>query len=145
MRKLASIQKILDIGPIPGADAIEVATINAWKVVVKKGEFDVGDLVIYMEVDSWVPSTLAPFLSKGKEPREYEGIKGERLRTVRLRGQVSQGLILPVHYADPGLGIVPFHYVEGQDVSQALGIVKYEPPIPACLAGNPSHAGGVSP
>ena len=55
-RKLASIQKILDIQPIPDADAIEVATIQGWKVVVKKGDFQIGDLAIYFEVDSFFKS-----------------------------------------------------------------------------------------
>jgi RNA ligase (TIGR02306 family) len=137
MRKLASIQKILDIQPIPDADAIEVATVNGWRVVVKKGEFNVGDLVIYCEVDSWIPTTLAPFLSKGQEPREYDGIKGERLRTVKLRGQLSQGMILPLSVVPGGpdrFGM-PTVICEGDDVSERLGIVKYDPPVPACLAG----------
>jgi RNA ligase (TIGR02306 family) len=132
MRKLASTQMIIDIQPIPDADAIEVATVNSWKVVVKKGEFIVGDMVIYCEVDSWIPHSLAPFLSKG-EPKEYNGVKGERLRTVRLRGQISQGLI--IH-----LGTVDIHWknemkIEGYDLTEILGIQKYEPPIPACLSG----------
>jgi RNA ligase (TIGR02306 family) len=95
-RKLASIRRIADIQPIEGADAIVVATIDGWKVVVKKDEFKVGDLALYLEIDSWVPHELAPFLSKGSEPREYNGVKGERLRTIKLRGQVSQGLLLPI-------------------------------------------------
>lgn len=132
MRKLATIQKILAIDPIEGADAIEVATVNGWKVVVKKGEFVVGEEIVYFEIDSWIPHNLAPFLSKGNEPREYEGIKGERLRTVRLRGQISQGLILP-------LNILPhscvFSAFVGDDVSDVLGVVKWEAPIPAQLAG----------
>ena len=77
MRKLASIRRIADIQPIEGADAIEVATIDGWKVVVKKDEFKVGDLAVYLEIDSWVPHELAPFLSKGQEPREYNGVKGD--------------------------------------------------------------------
>lgn len=132
MRKLASIQKILDIEPIEGADAIDVATVNNWRVVVKKGEFKVGDLVVYCEVDSFIPHLLAPFLSKGQYPRVYDGVEGERLKTVRLRGQISQGLILP-------LTMIPDPYdlecEEGTDVSTLLGIVKYEPPVAACLAG----------
>jgi RNA ligase (TIGR02306 family) len=139
IRKLASIQKIIDIQPIIDADAIEVATINSWRVVVKKGEFNVGDLVIYCEVDSWVPHSLAPFLSKGQEPREYDGIKGERLRTDKLRGQISQGLILPRSILPPlppqSFDNMPTFISEGDDVSERLGIVKYEPPVPACLAG----------
>lgn len=93
-RKLASIRRIADIQPIEGADAIEVATVDGWKLVVKKNEFKVGDLAVYLEIDSWVPHELAPFLSKGQEPREYNGVKGERLRTIKLRGTTSQGLLL---------------------------------------------------
>ena len=90
IRKLASIAEITYIKPIEGADAIECAIVNGgWPVVVKKGEYQVGDVAIYLEIDSWVPHKLAPFLSKGQEPREYNGVKGERLRTVKLRGPLS--------------------------------------------------------
>lgn len=139
IRKLASIQRILDIQPIPDADSIEVATINSWRVVVKKGEFKVGDLVIYAEVDCWIPHALAPFLSKGQYPRVYDGVEGERLKTVKLRGQISQGLILPLYSTD-GIVINGFdekygEVKEGDDVSEFLSIVKYEPPVLAQLAG----------
>lgn len=129
-RKMATIRKIGAITPIPDADAIEVAVIDGWKVVVKKEEFKVGDLVVYCEIDSWIPTEIAPFLSKGKEPREYNTVKGERLRTVKLRGQISQGLVLPVPQA-----LVASGSQEGDDVSGILNIQKYDPPIPACLAG----------
>ena len=130
-RKMATIRQINEINPINGADAIEVATIDGWKVVIKKGEFKVNDYIVYCEIDSWIPNELAPFLSKGKEPREYNGVKGERLRTVKLRGQVSQGLVLDRYTVLDKIGQI---YV-GQDVSELLNIQKYEPPIPACLAG----------
>jgi RNA ligase (TIGR02306 family) len=129
MRKLATIRCIAEIRAIPDADAIECAVVDGWTVVVKKGEFKVGDPVIYCEVDSWIPHALAPFLSKGREPSEFEGISGERLRTVRLRKQLSQDLILPLSVA--GL----MEYFVGMDVSERLGIIKYEPPVPAQLAG----------
>ena len=97
MRKLATIRKIDALEPIDGADLIETAVIGGWKVVVKKSEFTVGQLATYFEIDSWIPTELAPFLtSEGKEPREYNGIKGERLRTVKLRWAISQGLLLPL-------------------------------------------------
>lgn len=131
MRKLASIRKIDSIGPIEGADAIEVATVGGWKVVVKKGEFAVGDLAVYCEIDSWIPTALAPFLSKGKEPREFEGVKGERLRTVKLRGQLSQGLLVSLDVALPGTN----SFQVDDDVSEALGIIKWERPMNAQLAG----------
>lgn len=68
MRKLATIRKIDNIRPIVDADAIEAAVVGGWTVVVKKDEFKVGDLAVYLEIDSWVPHELAPFLSKGVEP-----------------------------------------------------------------------------
>lgn len=141
MRKMASVRKIDTISPIDGADAIEVAAIGGWTVVVKKNEFAVGDLAVYLEIDSWVPTELAPFLSKGGEPREFNGVKGERLRTVRLRGQVSQGLLLPINNV---LGANMLKTVngdsvlvqEGDDVTELLGIQKWEAPVPAQLAGD---------
>jgi RNA ligase (TIGR02306 family) len=137
MRKLATIRKIDNIRPIVGADAIECAVVGGWTVVVKKDEFKVGDLAVYLEIDSWVPHNLAPFLSKGVEPREFNGVKGERLRTVKLRGQISQGLLLPLSVFPRSLG---FDYATdrtvGEDVSHWLGIQKWEAPIPAQLAGD---------
>jgi RNA ligase (TIGR02306 family) len=130
MRKLATIRMIDALNPIEGADAIECATVGGWKVVVKKGEYSVGDLAVYCEIDSWIPTELAPFLSKGKEPREFEGIKGERLRTVKLRGQLSQGLLLPLLQ-----GVDEIVQSEGEDVSELLGIIKWEMPMNAQLAG----------
>ena len=95
MRKLASVRVIKQLSPIEGADRIEVATVDGWEVVVKKGEFKVGDSCVYFEIDSWVPHEVAPFLTKeGKEPAEYKGVKGQRLRTIKLRGQISQGLVI---------------------------------------------------
>lgn len=139
IRKLASIAEITYIKPIEGADAIECAIVNGgWPVVVKKGEYQVGDVAIYLEIDSWVPHELAPFLSKDKEPREYNGVKGERLRTVKLRGQISQGLLLPLSTLSPknrpwsddvgGFSV-------GTDITEYLGIQKWEPPIPSQLQG----------
>lgn len=131
MRKMATLRVIDAIGPIDGADAIEVATVGGWKVVVKKGEFAVGDRAVYCEIDSWIPTELAPFLSKGKEPREFEGVKGERLRTVKLRGQLSQGLLLNLDAALPGTN----SFQDGDDVSEVLNIRKWEMPMNAQLAG----------
>lgn len=128
MRKLATIRTIDALNPIEGADAIEAAVIGGWTCVVKKGEYSVGDRAVYCEIDSWIPTEIAPFLSKGKEPREFEGIKGERLRTIKLRGQLSQGLLLT---AIPQTN----SFAEGDDVSDLLGIIKWEKPMNAQLAG----------
>lgn len=151
-RKLATIRKIDSITPIEGADAIEAANIGGWAIVVKKGEFTAGEMVVYLEIDSWVPHELAPFLSKGKEPRQYMGIKGEKLRTVRLRGQVSQGLILPLSVmftGNPNIFrraaqralkfLINLEFVksefDGKDVTDKLDINKWEQQLPIHLAG----------
>jgi RNA ligase (TIGR02306 family) len=138
-RKLASIQRILDIQPIEGANKIVRAQINGWWVVTAiDNGFKVGDDVIYFEIDSWIPHKLAPFLSKGHEPREFEGVKGERLRTIRLRGQISQGLIMPIEVCkEYDLDSLPFGTLstEGADLTDFLGIKKWEKPMNAQLQG----------
>jgi RNA ligase (TIGR02306 family) len=136
-RKMAWIARIDNVEKHPNADALDICTIGGWKVVTKLGEFNTGQLAVYFSIDSWIPHELAPFLSNGKEPREFEGVKGERLRTIKLRGTCSQGLLLP-------FGVVMSNYVgeatssdwnEDDDVTELLGILKYERPLPAQLAG----------
>ena len=132
MRKMATIRKIDALRPIEGADAIECAIVGGWTCVVKKGEYVAGDLAVYCEIDSFIPTAIAPFLTKpGHYAKTFEGVEGERLRTVKLRGQLSQGLLLPMHVLT-NYGADLF---EGYDVSEVLGITKYEAPIPAELAG----------
>lgn len=130
-RKLASIQIVKEVKPIPGADAIEVVRINNWDVVSKKGEYKVGDFCIYCEIDSLLPiKEEFEFLRKTSYKKMSDGTEGFRLKTIRLRGQLSQGLILPIHVLPLGELVS-----EGMDVTEMLNIVKYEPPIPAELAG----------
>lgn len=131
-RKLATIRKINELTPIEGADKIELATIDGWKVVVAKDvNHKVGDLIVYCEVDSFLPIREEfEFLRKTsfKKMGDQEGF---RLRTTKLRGQVSNGLVLPINI----FGDFGWTAYEGIDVTEKLGIVKYEPPIPASLAG----------
>lgn len=130
-RKLASIQIVKEIRPIDGADAIEVVRINNWDVVSKKGEYKVGDFCIYCEIDSFLPiKEEFEFLRKTSYKKMSDGTEGFRLRTIRLRGQLSQGLLLPIHVLPIGELVS-----ESMDVTEMLGIVKYEPPIPAELNG----------
>lgn len=132
MRKMATIRKIDALRPIVGADAIECAIVGGWTCVVKKGEYTAGDLAVYCEIDSFIPTAIAPFLTKpGHYAKTFEGVEGERLRTVKLRGQLSQGLLLPLSMLNMGNSAS----FEGLDVSFPLGIVKYEAPVPAELAG----------
>jgi len=133
-RKLASVQLIAEVRDIPNADNLQHYRINGWWVVDRKDQYQISDKVIYLEIDSWVPTELAPFLSKGKEPREFNGIKGERLRTIKLRGAVSQGLIIRASSLFAELpDNTPLE--EGTDVTEVLGIQKWEKPIPTQLAG----------
>ena len=127
-RKLASVVKIADIQPIPGADAIMVAKVKGWNVVVKVNEYKVGDLAVYYEIDSFLPvRPQFEFLRKSSFKRMGSS-EGFRLKTIRLRGQISQGLLTPI---PEGIS----NPKEGDDLTEALDIVKYEPPIPAQLAG----------
>lgn len=135
MRKLASIQKIESIHPIPEADNIEAATVNGWTVVVKKGEFSPNDYCVYCEVDSFLPiSPKYEFLRKSSY-KKMGDIEGFRLKTVKLRGVISQGLILPTSVLSTTNYVYNDMPCVGDDVTELLGIVKYEPPIPAELAG----------
>jgi len=113
LRKLASIREIADIKPIQNADAIEVAVVDGWECVVKKSEgFKAGDHVVYIEIDSIVP-----------DKPEFEFLRDRkfRVRTIKLRGQVSQGLVLP-------LNILPDKkYKLDEDVTNILGVTKYDP------------------
>jgi RNA ligase (TIGR02306 family) len=139
-RKLASIQRINQILPIERADMIELIIVNSWKVVAAKSvSHKVNDLVVYCEIDSFLP--IEPefeFLRKSsfKKMGDQEGF---RLKTIKLRGQISQGLIIPLEDAikvilrrNPSSIMIA---AENSDVSEMLGIVKYDPPIPANLAG----------
>lgn len=127
MRKLATVRRISALEPILGADNIETASVDGWKVVVKKQQFQVGDLCVYIEIDSWVPHKIAPFLTgEGKEPKVYKGVDGQRLRTVKLRKQLSQGLILPISALTPDHTRFYRGYNEDEDVTDVLGIVKYD-------------------
>ena len=122
-RKLASIQVIKELSPINGADAILCAKVLGWECVVKKSEFQVNDRCVYFEIDS-----VLPIAQWNDHLRKEEG-KKLRVRTIRLRGQLSQGLAMP-------LSIIPSgEYEVGQDVTSIVGVEKYEPVVPAHLSG----------
>lgn len=91
-RKLASIQQIKHIEPIPNADNIVKLSINGWSVVSKKNEFKIGDFCVYFEIDSFLPITdqRFSFLEKSSKAKMDDEI-GLRLRTIKLKNQISQG------------------------------------------------------
>lgn len=118
---LAYIREVVEISPIPNAENIEVVKIMDWKVVSRKGELTIGDKVVYFEIDSLLPISNSKF--SFLEPRgckEIDGQKYHRLKTVKLRGQISQGLIMKAN--DLNLGDKKV----GTDVTSELNLKKYE-------------------
>jgi RNA ligase (TIGR02306 family) len=124
-RKLVTVETISDIQPIPDADKICKAKVRNWWVIIGKDQFNVGDKCLYFEIDSLLPidkfdeslskynSTRTMITEDGKE------ITGYRIRTVKMRGQISQGLILPYNGDE----------AHGTDMTNALDVVKYDPYI----------------
>jgi RNA ligase (TIGR02306 family) len=134
-RKLASIQRVVSVESIPGADFIERIQVLGWRLVAKKGDFKPGDLCVYFEIDSVLPP--AP---------EFEFLRERkfRIRTVKLRGAVSQGLAMPLSMVTDRDGTslqeiadeneVLFDVV-GDDMTELIGVTKYEPPVSVNLSG----------
>ncbi len=129
LRKLASIQIIDRLESIPGADRIDLATIMGWKVIVKKGEFNQGDMCIFFEIDSILPD--GELWAEFMRPRKF------RVKTLKMRNTLSQGLALPLNI----LGKPNFfqkiwmeftgqnRWKVGDDVTGNLGVKKYDPTI----------------
>jgi len=105
--KLASAERILKIEPIEGADLIQKATVLGWELVIKKDEFKVGDLAGYIQID-----TVAP------ETPQFEFLRERkfRVRTIKLRKQISQGLLVPLPEGK---------WKEADDLTDALGVKKF--------------------
>jgi RNA ligase (TIGR02306 family) len=131
MRKLVTTQKISEVRPIPDAEFIELVVIKGWQCVAKNGEFKPNDLCIYFEVDSYLPiDGRYEFLRKTSyRNNDYMG-EGFRVKTVKFRGEISQGLALPVS-AFPEVSAS----AEGADVTGLLGVRKWEMPEQVSSAG----------
>lgn len=137
VRRLASIQTVNAVEPIPNADAIERVRVLGWWVVCKKGDFKPGDAVVYCEIDSLLPevpdfeflrkSCFRPAIVQGGQEVQRAGF---RIKTVRLRGQVSQGICFPQNVLPAGS---PTEI--GTDVTEVLGIIKHDPPPPVGMSG----------
>lgn len=132
-KNLATIQTITDIQPIPDADQVEVAKVLGWKCVVKKNEFKVGDKCVYVAIDTVVPDDARfEFLRKVHF----------RIKTCRIRKQLSQGIVFPLSILNNTAASGWTLIVEGTDVTDIVGIKKYEKPVPKDLnmkGGFPSH------
>jgi len=126
MRKLATVRVIKDVVPIVKADSIELIVVDGWQSVDKKGKYHIGERIIYCEVDSCLP--ILPeyeFLRKSSYKVLHTGEECFLLKSMKLRGELSQGLIIPL----------TFDAEVGEDVTDRLGITLYDPPLPAEMEG----------
>lgn len=130
IRKLASIQIIDEIKPHNNADSLELSKIGGWQVIVKKNQFKSGDLCVYCEIDSILP-----------EKPEFEFLRSKhfKIKTMKLRGEISQGIIFPLDIlpkdALVSTDVFNMEKLIGIDVTEILGITKYEAPISPQLMG----------
>jgi RNA ligase (TIGR02306 family) len=144
-----AVTRVSAIEPIPDADAIELAVIGDYRSVVRKRTVSVGSLVVYIPEGAVVPDLL--LRSIGLEGK-LAGSKKNRVKAMKLRGCLSQGLIYPVDSGEDvsgpfltlptedGIGtMLPVH--EGQNVAADLGIIKWEPPVPVHMSGEVYSAG----
>jgi len=150
------VKRIRAIEPHPNADAIELAVVDGYRSVVKKGEFRPGDLVAYIPEASLLPEWLLKrfaFWDEEKNRGTLNGKEGNRVKAIKLRGELSQGICYPlkksVNPAETswqltrdnwGIEVSTF-FAEGDEVAGFLGITKYEPPIPVSMSGEVFNAG----
>ena len=129
-RRLVTFRTISEIRPIENADSIELAMVDGWQVVVKKNEFKIGDTAIYCEVDSFLPIRDEFEFLRRSSYRKMGDEEGFRLKTIKLRGEISQGLLLPLS----SLNLTGSE--DEENLTSSLGVKLYEPPLPAQLGGN---------
>ncbi len=131
-RKIARIEQIDEVSSIEGADRIDVARVGGWRVVVRKGEFAVGDSVVFFEIDTFLPTAdprFAFLATRGEKTMTANGqdVRGHVLKTAKMRGVVSQGLVLRA--ADIlGPDEIP---TRGTEVAEHIGVIQWEPPVEA--------------
>lgn len=120
MRQLVSIRTIKEILPIEGADRIELAKVDGWQCVIQKSDgFAIGDPALYFEIDSVLPADDPRFAFL--EPRKF------RIKSMRLRGALSQGLLMPTStLTTDEWG----RFKGGETLQDVLGVQKYEVPVP---------------
>ncbi|HPY41908.1 MAG TPA: RNA ligase (ATP), partial [Thiolinea sp.] len=139
------IKRIRAIEPHPNADAIELALIDGYRSIIKKGEFRQGDLIAYLPEAAILPEWLLKqlqFWDSEKGRGKLNGKQGNRVNAIRLRGELSQGLCYPLLTDSSGNHLLVTEEVpdgvvvqESDNVVDELGIIKYEPPIPVSMAG----------
>jgi RNA ligase (TIGR02306 family) len=111
-----------EVKPIEGADNIEQVLVGGWNAITKKGEYQVGDKVVVATTDAVIPQDLSDLMGVTGYLR-----KGQRVRTVKLRGVYSECLLIPFNYLDPKS--LEDNVKDGDDMMEMLGVTKYEPPV----------------
>jgi RNA ligase (TIGR02306 family) len=122
LNSVAYVGKIGSVSEIPGADNIELVTVGGWNAITKKGEYQVGDKVVVATTDAVIPQDLSDLMGVTNYLR-----KGQRVRTVKLRGVYSECLLIPFKYLAPKS--LENNVNEGDDMMTILGVTKYEPPV----------------
>jgi RNA ligase (TIGR02306 family) len=134
----------ITILPHPNAEKLELAQVADYRCVVGKDLYKTGDLVAYIPEAAVIAEDQLQFFGYWNEEQGkglLAGSKGDRVKAVKLRGEVSQGLVFPVNKIAMYLGQPDREFAVGDDVAGLLGIVKYEPPIPVGMAGEVYNAG----
>ena len=128
----------IKIEPHPNADAIEIARVGDYQSIVKKGQFSDGELAVYIPEQAVLPQWLLEELGFWNETTQKGGLSGSlgnRVRAIKLRQVLSQGLVVGLAIAETRIGNPLRQLNEGEDVASYLEVVKYEPPIPSHMAG----------
>jgi RNA ligase (TIGR02306 family) len=137
-RKLMTIRTVSNLIPIEGADFVELAQIDGWQCVVKKGAFRVGSYGMYFEIDSFLPASDKRF-SFLKNKTAFEGEEGYRIKSMKIKGMLSQGLLLPLE----DFNLITYlrkeslqRYIDDrEDFAEMFGVKKWEKPLALNMLG----------
>jgi len=149
VRRLVTLRRVSSISPIPDADRIVLAHIDGWQCVVKTDEFSPGSLGVYFEIDSFLPASDSRYDFLAPKIITWQDTRGVRIKTLRLRGQISQGLLLPLNTfpeiqthlatleATLGKAGAEVEALERSDFTAILGVQQWEKPIGEEQNGGP--------
>jgi RNA ligase (TIGR02306 family) len=124
LNSVCFVARINEIKEIEGADNIELGVIGGWNCIIKKGAYKIDDLVVVATTDAVIPQELSDSMNVTNYLR-----KGQRVRTVKLRGVYSECLIIPFMYCKNAAKLANTKWNEGEDMMSYLDIFKYEPPV----------------
>ena len=145
-RKLATIRTVAKIDPIPGADKIELVTVDGWQCIAQRGIYTVGGKAVYFEIDSFLPVREEfEFLRKSSFKSTKNLGDGFRIKTMKMRGVISQGLLFPINELPELMNFALSNgystnklepaFPDMFDLTEIIGVQKYEKPIPSNLQG----------